>query len=258
MNRSKKLPSSNKKFVLTALGHLLLLAALLLYVLLPQLQIALLSFLYPGESQYTHSRLSLAEMTGVHILLTMGATALSVLTGVILGTAVTRGKGLYFQEILQRINAFVQTFPPSAVIILAFPLMGFGWKPTLFALFLYSLFPVVGGTIIGFQSISPSIIDAARGMGMTELQRLVIAELPQAAGFIITGIRHAFILNLGTASIGAVIGAGGLGTIIISGLTLRNSALVMSGTLVTVGMALLGEYLFSLAGKNPVSELEHA
>lgn len=215
------------------------------YILLPGVQEAVLSLLYPGENQFLHSRVSLARMTLIHMGLTAGATLLSVGAGVILGVTVTRRSGKDFQTMLKRINGFIQTFPPSAVIILAFPFLGFGWEPTMLALFLYSLFPVVGNTIVGFQSIRPGIIDAARGMGMNESQRLFIVEMPQALPLIFTGIRHAFILNLGTAAIGAVIGAGGLGTIIISGLTLQNSALVLSGTIVTIALAFGGEMLIN-------------
>ncbi len=242
----EKSASSKVKGPLAAGLHLFLLIFIIVFVAFPDVQQFLLSALYPGEDSFLHSRVSLLEMTGTHLVLTLAATALSVFIGLVLGVVVTRSWGRDFQAILQKINAFIQTFPPSAVIILAFPFLGFGWEPTLFALFLYSLFPVVGNTIVGFSSISPAIIDAATGMGMTETQRLFMVEFPQARSFILTGIRHAYILNLGTASIGAVIGAGGLGTIIMSGLTLRNSALVLSGTLVIVSLALLGEYLFNL------------
>lgn len=219
---------------------------LLVFVASKAFQTAVLSFLYPGLPQYTHSRLSLLEMSLTHLLLTLGASLLSGLTGIGLGILVTRKSGREFLGIVQRMNALIQTFPPSAVIILAFPFLGFGWKPTLAALFLYSLFPVLGNTVLGFQQIQTSILDAADGMGMTEVQKLRIVELPQAHPFILTGLRHSFILNVGTASIGAVIGSGGLGTIIISGLTLQNSALVLSGTLCIVGLALLGDALLSM------------
>jgi osmoprotectant transport system permease protein len=148
-----------------------------------------------------------------------------------------------------RLNAFIQTFPPSAVIILAYPVLGFGWKPALLALFLYSLFPILGNTVVGFQGVPPEVKESARGMGMTAFQQLWIAELPQAWPMILTGIRHSFILNLGTAAIAAVIGGGGLGTIIISGLALRNSALVLSGTIVISLLAFIGEQVFLLLSR---------
>lgn len=229
---------------------LILLAAFLVpYVLSEPLQKALLGLLYPGEKILVHSRLQLSGMTGVHLRLTLGATSLSALCGILLGVGITRTRGRAFYNLVMRTNSFIQTLPPSAVIILAFPLLGFGWKPALLALFLYSLFPVLGNTVVGFESIDASIRDAAKGMGMTGLQQMWLAEFPPALPFILTGIRHSLILNLGTAAIAAVIGGGGLGTIIISGLTLRNSALVFSGTLVIVLLAFMGETLFRVAAK---------
>ena len=223
-----------------------LIGFLMLFLISVPLQTTLLSWVFPGESQYVHARRTLADMAVEHLLITLVATVLSSMAGLLAGIAVTRKGGQEFKELVLRLNAFVQTFPPSAVIILAFPLLGFGWRPALLALFLYSLFPVLGNTIVGFESVSPSIIDASRGMGMTWYQQLWITELPLALPMILTGMRHAYILNLGTAAIAAVIGGGGLGTIIISGLTLRNSALVLSGTVVISLLAFIGEQCFRL------------
>ncbi len=225
---------------------ILITAGLVLYITSSALQTTILSFLFPGETQFTHSRKTILQMTGAHITLTIAATVLSSVFGIFIGILVTRKAGREFQQLVLKLNAFIQTFPPSAVIILAFPVLGFGWKPALLALFLYSLFPVLGNTVVGFNSVSPAAIDAAKGMGMTWFQQLHIAELPQAFPMIITGIRHSYILNLGTAAIAAVIGGEGLGTIIISGLTLRNSALVLSGTIVISMLAFIGEQLFAL------------
>ncbi len=241
-NRQKSRNIRTKRVVFLVL----LLGGLLVYVYAEGVQQFILSVIFPKAGQYTHSRKTILEMTKAHIAITLLATVLSTIVGILIGILVTRDAGKDFQRLVLRLNAFIQTFPPSAVIILAFPILGFGWKPALLALFLYSLFPILGNTIVGFQSVSPSVIDSARGMGMTESQQLFIAEFPQAMPMILTGIRHSYILNLGTAAIAAVIGGGGLGTIIISGLTLRNSALVLSGTIVISLLAFIGEQFFQL------------
>lgn len=229
---------------------LVLLGALLLvFILSEQVQTNLLSLIFPSEGRYTHSRKTILEMTGEHIVLTLLATALASFVGVLIGVGVTRKGGQDFQTLILRLNAFIQTFPPSAVIILAYPVLGFGWKPALLALFLYSLFPILGNTVVGFQGVAPAVKESAKGMGMTPIQQLWIAEFPQAWPMILTGIRHSYILNLGTAAIAAVIGGGGLGTIIISGLALRNSALVMSGTIVISLLAFIGEQVFLLLSR---------
>lgn len=238
----------------TTLTKRILLLALLIGLLLAfmfsvQVQTLILSSLFPSEGRYTHSRKTILEMTGEHIVLTLLATSLAAVAGILIGVAVTRKGGQAFQVLILRLNAFIQTFPPSAVIILAYPVLGFGWKPALLALFLYSLFPVLGNTVVGFQGVSPAVKESARGMGMTAFQQLWIAEFPQAWPMILTGIRHSYILNLGTAAIAAVIGGGGLGTIIISGLALRNSALVLSGTIVISLLAFIGEQVFLLLSR---------
>jgi osmoprotectant transport system permease protein len=219
---------------------------LLLYILYPPLQTAVLRLIFPGQPAYLHPRVSLLSMTITHLGITLLATLLSLVTGTALGIFVTRRAGKAFLSLVRHTNALLQSLPPSAMIILAYPLLGFGWKPTLLALFFYSLLPVAGNTIIGFQSVSEAVLDSADGLGMKEMERLRIVELPIAFPHILTGIRHAFILNLGTAAIGAVIGAGGLGSIIMSGLLSRNSALVFSGTLVITSTALISEKVFSL------------
>ena len=227
----------------------LLVILLLVFMFSQQVQTAVLSFLFPSEGAYTHSRKTVLQMTGEHVALTLAATALATLVGVLIGIGVTRKGGKDFQTLIMRLNAFIQTFPPSAVIILAYPVLGFGWKPALLALFLYSLFPILGNTVVGFQGVPSEVKESARGMGMTTFQQLWIAEFPQAWPMILTGIRHSYILNLGTAAIAAVIGGGGLGTIIISGLALRNSALVMSGTIVISLLAFIGEQAFLLLSR---------
>lgn len=228
---------------------ILLITLLLLYICSVKVQTGLLSLLFPSIQQLTHSRKTLLAMTGEHIALTLLASLLATFAGVLLGIGVTREEGRDYQVLVLRLNSFIQTFPPSAVIILAYPALGFGWKPSLLALFLYSLFPILGNTVVGFESVDPGIKDSAKGMGMKPLQQLWIAEFPQAWPMILTGIRHSYILNLGTAAIAAVIGGGGLGTIIISGLTLRNSALVLSGTIVITLLAFIGEQVFLLLSR---------
>ncbi|MDY0289662.1 MAG: ABC transporter permease [Sphaerochaeta sp.] len=226
-----------------------LVVLLLLFIFFEQVQIAVLSFIFPSENAFTHSRKTILEMTGEHVALSLLATALAALVGILIGVGVTRKGGEDFQLLIMRLNGFIQTFPPSAVIILAYPVLGFGWKPALLALFLYSLFPILGNTVVGFQGVPPEVKESARGMGMTPIQQLWIAEFPQAWPMVLTGIRHSYILNLGTAAIAAVIGGGGLGTIIISGLALRNSALVMSGTIVISLLAFIGEQAFLLLSR---------
>ncbi len=241
MSASKNSASSNIRKIL-----LLLAAALFfLYIISEPIQKAVLSFLFPGQDAYVLTRITLFQMTLQHIGITALASCASILIGTLIGTLVTRKTGQALLPFTQTLNSIIQTLPPSAVLIIAFPFLGFGWGPTILALFLYSLFPIMSNTIVGFQQIPAAVLDAAEGMGLNPQQRLRFIEIPMAIRIILTGIRYAVILNIGTAAIGAIVGAGGLGTIIISGLTRQNSALIFSGAVSTAGLAILSDLFFA-------------
>ena len=132
----------------------------------------------------------------------------------------------------------MQTFPPAAVLALSVPALGFGFSPTIAALFLYSVLPILRNTLGGLASVSADAVDAARGMGMTPAQVLARVELPLALPVILAGVRTSVIVNVGTATIGATIGAGGLGAPIISGLVNQNPAFLAEGTIIVGLMAI--------------------
>jgi osmoprotectant transport system permease protein len=132
-----------------------------------------------------------------------------------------------------------QTFPPVAVLALAVPLVGFGERPTLIALFAYGLLPIFENTLVGLRTCPQSVLDAARGMGMSPRQRLASVELPLAMPLILEGIRLSLVISVGTATIGSTVAAKGLGEVIIAGLLSNNTAFVLQGGLVTGLMAVL-------------------
>jgi osmoprotectant transport system permease protein len=126
-----------------------------------------------------------------------------------------------------------------AVLAVAVPLVGFGEKPTLIALFAYGLLPIFEDTLVGLQTCPPSVLEAASGMGMSARQRLFKVELPLAMPLILEGIRLSLVINVGTATIGSTVAAKGLGEVIIAGLLSNNTAFVLQGGLVTGLMAVL-------------------
>lgn len=199
----------------------------------------LLSTIFPQEAQVLHPRASLGTLVLQHIMLVGLSSCLTLLAGLPLGVAVTRSFGRPFLGLANDITTFGQTFPPVAVLALAVPLMGFGLKPTVLALFLYGLLPVVRNTIAGITAVPENTRDAARGLGMTGAQILLRVELPLAARTIVAGIRTSVVINVGTAMIGAVIGAGGLGSPIIAGLIQDNLAFVVQGALPAAMLSLL-------------------
>ena len=136
-----------------------------------------------------HPSNSLLAMVGEHMLLVGLSSALAVAIGVPLGMWVTRPSGRSFLPIVSDLVSFGQTFPPIAVLVLAVPVMGFGLEPTVLALFLYGLLPVVRNTIVGLQTVPVDLVDAAHGMGMGRVTTLWRVEAPLALPVILAGIR---------------------------------------------------------------------
>jgi osmoprotectant transport system permease protein len=201
-----------------------------------------LGFLFPEASIVLHPRASLIVFVWEHIQLVAISSGLTILIGIPLGIWVTRPSGRQFLPLVVDLTSFGQTFPPVAVLALAVPMLGFGLLPTVVALFLYGLLPVVRNTINGIEAVPHEILDAAYGMGMGHLQALFRVELPLATRIILAGVRISVIINVGTAMIGAVIGAGGLGSPIIAGLVQDNLAFIIEGALPAAILAILADY----------------
>jgi osmoprotectant transport system permease protein len=117
--------------------------------------------------------------------------------------------------------------------------------PTIFALFLYGLLPVVRNTIAGLGSVPHHVLDAAYGMGMSPTRALFRVEIPLAARVIVAGVRISVIINVGTAMVGAVIGAGGLGSPIVAGLVQENIAFIIEGAVPAAILAILADQLLA-------------
>jgi osmoprotectant transport system permease protein len=124
------------------------------------------------------------------------------------------------------------------------PLVGIGVTPAIIALFLYALLPILRNTVTGLQTVDPLLKRVANGIGLSRKQKLMWIEFPLALPAIITGIRTAAVINVGTATLAAFIGAGGLGEYIVTGLALNNTAMILKGALPAAGLALLIELLF--------------
>ncbi|MFL5333468.1 MAG: ABC transporter permease [Geminicoccaceae bacterium] len=186
---------------------------------------------------YTQS--SLLSLTWAHLTTVFLAAVASTIVAVGLGIFVTRPAGAEFLPLSRSIVNIGQTFPPVAVLALAVPVVGFGETPTLIALFLYGLLPIFENTLSGLGAVPPQVLDAARGMGMNDRQRLLGIELPLALPVILEGIRLSVVINLGTATIGSTVAAKGLGEVIIAGLLSNNTAFILQGGLVVGAIAVL-------------------
>ncbi|WDQ97748.1 ABC transporter permease [Devosia sp. J2-20] len=186
-----------------------------------------------------------------HLVLAFGSVAIATLVGLPLGIVCYKVKPLR-AGVLNVLN-IVQTIPSIALFGLliaplawiaanipgasAIGISGIGTAPALVALFAYSLLPIVSNTVVGLQSVSPAAIDAARGMGMTDFQRLRAVELPLAFPVILTGIRIVLVQNIGLTTIAALIGGGGFGVFVFQGIGQTAMDLVLLGAVPTVALA---------------------
>lgn len=206
----------------------------------------LLAPVYPGLGEYLYPRVGLWRLIWQHLVMVGISSALSVFTGMALGVFVTRSAGRDFLPTVNSLASIGQTFPPVAVLALAVPAVGFGAKPTIIALFLYGLLPVVRNTITGLQAVASEVHESATGMGMTEWQRLWQVEFPLALPVIMAGIKISVVINIGTATIGATIGAGGLGAPIITGLASDNPAFILQGSVLAALFAIIADFVLEL------------
>ncbi|WP_419896774.1 ABC transporter permease [Roseomonas sp. USHLN139] len=176
-----------------------------------------------------------------HLALSLGAALLAGLIGIGAGVLATRGAGQRLRPLFDALFALAQAVPPIAVIALALPLLGFGAAPTLLALVLYAVLPVLRAAIAGLESVPPAVLDAARGTGMGRLRILAEVELPLALPVIGAGLRVALVLAIATTAVGAVAGAQCLGTPIVTGLANGNAAWVLQGAIFTAWLALIAD-----------------
>ena len=184
------------------------------------------------------------NLTLEHLQITGTAVILAILVGVPLGILITRYKRLA-NPILGIANVF-QTLPSLALFGLIIPIMGIGRVPAIFVLFLYALLPIIKNTYTGINNVDPAIIEAGKGMGMTNSQILRMVKLPLALSVIMAGIRIATVINIGTTTIAALIGAGGLGDLIFRGISMDNAYLILSGAIPAALLALLVDWVLGI------------
>ncbi|GAA0488309.1 ABC transporter permease [Salinibacillus aidingensis] len=176
-----------------------------------------------------------------HLKMVLLSSSLAIALSVPLGILVTRPKFKKVQWLIMNTANLGQTIPSLAILALAMTWMGIGFKPAVFALFLYSLLPILRNTVAGIDSIKPELLDAARGMGYKPYQILFKIELPNAAFSIFAGIRTAVVLNIGTAALAYLVGGGGLGDWIFTGIMMRDNIYLLSGAVPVTLLALFAD-----------------
>jgi osmoprotectant transport system permease protein len=168
-------------------------------------------------------------LTVVHMQLVGISLLAATLIGIPLGILVTRVRWLEAPVI--NITGVMYTIPSLALFAIMIPFTGIGATTVIIALAAYSLLAIVRNTVAGIDGVPPTTLDAARGMGMTGPQRLILVELPLALPVILAGIRLAAVAAVGIATIGAVVGAGGLGRLIFDGMRTLNTDQIIAGAL---------------------------
>jgi osmoprotectant transport system permease protein len=185
--------------------------------------------------------------TSQHIELVLLSMAIAIVVGVPLGIIVTRVPPL--RSWIIGGASILQTIPSLALLGFMIPLFGIGIKTAIAALFLYSLLPIIRNTYTGIQDVDRSTIEAAKGMGMTNWQILLKVEFPLALSIIMAGIRTATVINVGTATLAAFIGSGGLGDFIFLGIQRNIDALILIGALPAAALAIVLDLLLGYMEK---------
>lgn len=187
---------------------------------------------------------SLLRYTLTHVKLTFLSLLASMAVAIPLGAVMYRLRAVA-RPVLY-VAGVLQTIPSIALLAFMIPVFGIGFWPAVVALFLYSLLPILNNTATALLSIDPVLRKVSLGMGLTAWQRLRYIELPLAAPTILVGIRTAAVINIGTATLAAFIGAGGLGEPIATGLALNDPGLILQGAVPAALLAILTELAFEL------------
>ena len=188
-------------------------------------------------------RSNIIQDTFEHLSLSLFAVLIAIIIAIPLAIFVARHKRI--AAILLQITGVFQTIPSLALLGILIPFVGIGTVPTLIALVVYALLPIFQNTYVGLNEIDPAYLEAAEAFGLSRWKRLTKVELPLALPVIISGVRTALVFIIGTATLGGLIGAGGLGTFIVNGLQQNNINFMLIGA---IGAALLAIILSALIG----------
>lgn len=196
----------------------------------------------------------LVELFLQHLFLVTLSMTFATILGITAGIVLTRHRFRRYAGICMYIIGLGQTIPSLAVLAIAMSFMGIGIKPAVFALTIYSILPIARNTLAGIIAVPSELIDAGKGMGMPPGRILLEVELPNAMEVILTGFRIALVINIGTAALAYVIGAGGLGDLIFTGISLMQTDKLLAGAIPITLLALFADFLSELLGVALVSK----
>ena len=189
----------------------------------------------------------LLRHTWEHLLLVVISLSAAIIISIPLG--ILSAKLPRLGQVVLGIVGIIQTIPSLALLVFMIPLMGIGGPPAIVALFLYSLLPIVRNTYTGLHDIRPQVRESAEALGLPPGARLRLVELPMASRSILAGIKTSAVINIGTATLGALIGAGGYGQLILTGIRLDNISLILQGAVPSAILALIAQGCFEALEK---------
>lgn len=193
---------------------------------------------------------SILEYMMEHIIISFTVIIIAVLLAVPLAIFMTRLKGEKLKNMIFNIANIFQTIPTIAMLAIMIPILGIGFKPAVLALFLYSLLPLLRNTYAGMESVDKEIIEAAKGMGFGTIQRLFKIELPVALPYVMSGIRVTSVYIISWTTLAALIGAGGLGDLVLAGIGYNDQFMILTGTMLAIIIAVILDLILSRIEKS--------
>ncbi|RWR03583.1 glycine/betaine ABC transporter permease [[Pantoea] beijingensis] len=202
-----------------------------------------------GIDTITSRKVDLLYLGQQHMFLVFWSMLFALLIGIPSGIILSRPFARRWAEYVMQIFNVGNTLPPLAVLALAMVIIGIGDRPAIIALFLASLLPIVRNTFSGLNAVPPSLLEAAKGIGMTKMQRLQQVEIPNAWPVILSGVRIATAVNVGTAPLAFLIGASSYGEMIFPGILLNDFPTLILGAAATALFALILDMLLAGLGR---------
>lgn len=187
------------------------------------------------------SRTPLSVLFLEHLEMVLLSSAMAITSGFFLGIFLTTSTGAPYKDSLLKLVSLGQTFPSAALLALVVPVVGYGLKGALIALYLYALMPIVYNVVVGIEEVPESVVEAAKGMGMSELEIYRKVKIPLAMNAILGGIRTSTVINISAATLAAAAGAGGLGVLVVNGVRTFDMILILMGSVPVTLLAVIVE-----------------
>jgi len=187
------------------------------------------------------------ELTGEHLYMSVSAILIAILAGVPLAVFMTRNRTV--ATVIQTIINIIQTIPSLSLLLIIMIFLGLGYSTAIVALALYALLPIIQNTYAGLENVDKNLVEAGTGMGMTPMQLLTKVKLPLALPIILAGVRVASVVSIGAATIATFVGAGGLGEMIMRGISTTDDQKILAGAIPAALLVILVDMLLGLIEK---------